>query len=290
MKVELSSGVIEMAETLIKFEDVSFVYGSESDPEFTALNGIDLEIFRGEFVAVLGHNGSGKSTLAKHANALLVPTSGRVLVSGIDTKDSERVWEIRQQVGMVFQNPDNQLVSTTVEEDIAFGPENLGIETSEMHRRVDEALAAVGLTAMRLHSPHQLSGGQKQRVAIAGMIAMRPECIVLDEPTAMLDPVGRQEVMETIIRLNREENITIVLITHAMDEAILADRVVVMEQGKIALTGTPRTVFSQVDRLEELRLDVPQVTALAKRLRDRGYTQFSDSILTIEEMVKALCQ
>lgn len=279
-----------MKDVLIKFEDVSFVYGSDSDEEFAALNRIDLEIYKGEFVAILGHNGSGKSTLAKHANGLLVPDSGRVLVSGIETKDSERVWEIRQKIGMVFQNPDNQLVSTTVEEDIAFGPENLGIETSEMHKRVDEALEAVGLTEMRLHSPHQLSGGQKQRVAIAGMIAMRPECIVFDEPTAMLDPVGRQEVMETIMRLNREEKITIVLITHEMDEAILADRVVVMEQGKIALTGTPREVFSQVDRLEELRLDVPQVTALAKRLREQGYSKFSDDILTIEEMVKILCQ
>lgn len=279
-----------MKETLIKFENVSFVYSSDSDGEYAALDEINVEINKGEFVAVLGHNGSGKSTLAKHANALLIPTSGRVFVSGINTQDLERVWEVRQKVGMVFQNPDNQLVSTTVEEDVAFGPENLGIETNEMHRRVDEALAAVGLTELRLHSPHQLSGGQKQRVAIAGMIAMRPECIVLDEPTAMLDPVGRLEVMETIMQLNRKEKITIVLITHEMDEAILADRVVVMEQGKISLTGTPREVFSQVDRLGDLRLDVPQVTALAKRLREQGYSKFSDDILTIEEMVKVLCQ
>lgn len=231
-----------MAEALIKFTDVSFSYSADSPQEFEALTGINLEIEAGEFVAVLGHNGSGKSTLAKHINALLVPTAGNVVVAGIDTRDFDRVWEIRQNVGMVFQNPDNQLVATTVEEDVAFGPENLGIPTPEIHRRVDEALELVGMNEFRLRSPHQLSGGQKQRVAIAGMIAMRPRCIVLDEPTAMLDPVGRQEVMDTVLKLNRQEGITIVLITHAMEEAILADRIVVMEEGRVVLTGVPRAV------------------------------------------------
>lgn len=279
-----------MAEALIKFTDVSFSYSADSPQEFEALTGINLEIEAGEFVAVLGHNGSGKSTLAKHINALLVPTAGNVVVAGIDTRDFDRVWEIRQNVGMVFQNPDNQLVATTVEEDVAFGPENLGIPTPEIHRRVDEALELVGMNEFRLRSPHQLSGGQKQRVAIAGMIAMRPRCIVLDEPTAMLDPVGRQEVMDTVLKLNRQEGITIVLITHAMEEAILADRIVVMEEGRVVLTGVPREVFSQVETLTQLRLDVPQVTALANRLRQRGYDQIPNNILTIEEMVNVLCQ
>lgn len=279
-----------MAEAIIKFTDVSFSYSADSPQEFEALTGINLEIEAGEFVAVLGHNGSGKSTLAKHINALLVPTAGNVVVAGIDTRDFDRVWEIRQNVGMVFQNPDNQLVATTVEEDVAFGPENLGIPTPEIHRRVDEALELVGMNEFRLRSPHQLSGGQKQRVAIAGMIAMRPRCIVLDEPTAMLDPVGRQEVMDTVLKLNRQEGITIVLITHAMEEAILADRIVVMEEGRVVLTGVPRAVFSQVETLTQLRLDVPQVTALANRLRQRGYDQIPNNILTIEEMVNVLCQ
>lgn len=279
-----------MADALIRFVDVSFSYSSDLEHGFEALAGINLEIADGEFVAVLGHNGSGKSTLAKHINALLVPTSGKVFVAGIDTQDGERLWEIRQKVGMVFQNPDNQLVATTVEEDVAFGPENLGIPTPEIHRRVDEALKIVGMSDYRLHSPHQLSGGQKQRVAIAGMIAMRPRCIVFDEPTAMLDPVGRHEVMQTVIKLNQEEKITIVLITHAMEEAILADRVIVMEEGKIVLTGTPREVFSQVETLAKLRLDVPEITSLANRLRRRGFAQIPNNILTIEEMVNVLCR
>jgi len=279
-----------VAEALIKFVDVSFSYSSDSEHGLEALTGINLEIDDGEFVAVLGHNGSGKSTLAKHINALLVPTSGTVFVAGIDTQDADRLWEIRQNVGMVFQNPDNQLVATTVEEDVAFGPENIGIPTPEIHRRVDEALKVVGMSEFRLHSPHQLSGGQKQRVAIAGMIAMRPRCIVLDEPTAMLDPVGRREVMQTVIKLNREEKITIVLITHAMEEAILADRVIVMEEGRIVLTGTPREVFSQVETLTRLRLDVPEITSLANRLRQRGFDRIPNNILTIEEMVNVICQ
>ncbi|MFY9203343.1 MAG: energy-coupling factor transporter ATPase, partial [Limnochordia bacterium] len=272
------------------FVDVSFSYSSDAEHELEALADINLDIDDGEFVAVLGHNGSGKSTLAKHMNALLVPTSGKVYVAGIDTQNAERLWEIRQMVGMVFQNPDNQLVATTVEEDVAFGPENLGVPTPEIHRRVDEALAVVGMSDYRLHSPHQLSGGQKQRVAIAGMIAMRPRCVVLDEPTAMLDPVGRREVMQTVIKLNREEKITIVLITHAMEEAILADRVIVMEEGRIVMTGTPREVFSKVETLAKLRLDVPEITSLANRLRQRGFDQIPNNILTIEEMVNVLCQ
>ncbi|HPZ31255.1 MAG TPA: energy-coupling factor transporter ATPase [Limnochordia bacterium] len=275
---------------MIRFVDVSFSYSSDAEHELEALADINLDIDDGEFVAVLGHNGSGKSTLAKHMNALLVPTSGKVYVAGIDTQNAERLWEIRQMVGMVFQNPDNQLVATTVEEDVAFGPENLGVPTPEIHRRVDEALAVVGMSDYRLHSPHQLSGGQKQRVAIAGMIAMRPRCVVLDEPTAMLDPVGRREVMQTVIKLNREEKITIVLITHAMEEAILADRVIVMEEGRIVMTGTPREVFSKVETLAKLRLDVPEITSLANRLRQRGFDQIPNNILTIEEMVNVLCQ
>jgi len=285
----LFDGVIAV-NALIRFVDVSFSYSSDAEHELEALADINLDIDDGEFVAVLGHNGSGKSTLAKHMNALLVPTSGKVYVAGIDTQNAERLWEIRQMVGMVFQNPDNQLVATTVEEDVAFGPENLGVPTPEIHRRVDEALAVVGMSDYRLHSPHQLSGGQKQRVAIAGMIAMRPRCVVLDEPTAMLDPVGRREVMQTVIKLNREEKITIVLITHAMEEAILADRVIVMEEGRIVMTGTPREVFSKVETLAKLRLDVPEITSLANRLRQRGFDQIPNNILTIEEMVNVLCQ
>jgi energy-coupling factor transport system ATP-binding protein len=286
-------GVMKIKQPLIRFEDVSFVYskrGQEDDSleEWQALKEINLDIYEGEFVAVLGHNGSGKSTLAKHSNALLLPTSGRVLVGGLDTQDSERIWEIRQMVGMVFQNPDNQLVATTVEEDVAFGPENLGIPSQEIQKRVDESLAAVGMLDYRLHSPHQLSGGQKQRVAIAGMISMRPKCIVLDEPTAMLDPEGRREVMDTIHGLNKEEGITIVHITHHMDEVIHADRVVVMADGKIMMQGTPREVFKNVDTLRALHLDVPQVTALGERLRNRGF-DLPQGILTVNEMVMQLC-
>jgi len=237
---------------------------------------------------VLGRNGSGKSTLAKHVNALLTPTSGQVLVAGLDTSVPENVWEIRQKVGMVFQNPDNQLVATTVEEDVAFGPENLGIPPAEIQRRVTEALEAVGMLQYRLHPPHRLSGGQKQRVAIAGIVSMRPKCIVLDEPTAMLDPAGRREVMETIHRLNKEEGITVLHITHHMDEVIGADRVLVMDQGRIVLEGTPREVFSQGELLRELHLDVPQITDLAQRLASRGVS-IPSGILTVNEMVMHLC-
>ncbi len=278
-----------MAEALIEFKDVSHIYGKGTQQEWDALLDISVAVRAGEFVAVLGHNGSGKSTLAKHANALLLPSSGQVLVDGMDTRDENTVWDIRQRVGMVFQNPDNQLVATTVEEDVAFGPENLGVPSAEIRRRVDEALVAVDMLEYRLHSPHQLSGGQKQRVAIAGMIAMRPKCIVLDEPTAMLDPVGRQEVMETVRRLNREEGITVLHITHYMDEAIHADRVLVMEEGRIALEGTPAQVFSQVDTLYRLQLDVPQMTALAHRLNKHGFSLPVDT-LTVDELVNHLCQ
>ncbi len=278
-----------MADALIEFRNVNHIYGKGTQQEWDALIDVSVSIRPGEFVAVLGHNGSGKSTLAKHANALLLPSSGCVLVDGMDTRDEETVWDIRQRVGMVFQNPDNQLVATTVEEDVAFGPENLGVPSPEIRRRVDEALLAVDMLEYRLHSPHQLSGGQKQRVAIAGMIAMRPKCIVLDEPTAMLDPVGRQEVMQTVRRLNEEENITVLHITHYMDEAIFADRILVMESGRIALEGTPAQVFSQVDTLYKLQLDVPQMTALAHRLNKRGFSLPADT-LTVDELVNQLCQ
>lgn len=274
---------------LIRFTDVDFSYGrDDSSKKLRALQDINLEIYDQEFVAVLGHNGSGKSTLAKLVNALLIPTSGQVTVCGLDTKDQEKVWEIRQKVGMVFQNPDNQLVATTVEEDVAFGPENLGIPSPEIKKRVTEALETVDMLDYRLHSPHQLSGGQKQRVAIAGMISMRPKCIVLDEPTAMLDPQGRREVMNTIQMLNKEEGITVLHITHHMDEVIDADRVLVMDEGKIALQGTPRQVFSKVELLRHLHLDVPQVTDLGQRLRARGFA-LPEGTLTVDEMVMHLC-
>lgn len=278
-----------MREALIRFTDVNYIYAKTHGEEgLAALKDVNLDVFEGEFVAVLGHNGSGKSTLAKHVNALLTPTSGQVIVAGLDTKDQEKVWEIRQKVGMVFQNPDNQLVATTVEEDVAFGPENLGVPSEEIQRRVVTALETVGMLSYRLHSPHQLSGGQKQRVAIAGVISMLPKCIVLDEPTAMLDPNGRAEVMSTIHSLNKEKGITVLHITHHMDEVIGADRVIVMDQGHIVLEGTPRDVFSQVELLRSLHLDVPQVTDLAERLRKRGYN-IPQGTLTVNEMVMLLC-
>ncbi|HKM43009.1 MAG TPA: energy-coupling factor transporter ATPase [Limnochordia bacterium] len=278
-----------MREPLIRFTDVNFIYAKTHGGEgLIALKDVSLEIFDGEFVAVLGHNGSGKSTLAKHVNALLTPTSGQVVVAGLDTVDQEKVWEIRQKVGMVFQNPDNQLVATTVEEDVAFGPENLGVPSLEIQRRVTSSLETVGMLSYRFHSPHQLSGGQKQRVAIAGVVSMMPKCIVLDEPTAMLDPNGRGEVMSTIHSLNKEEGITVLHITHHMDEVIGADRVIVMDEGRIVLQGTPREVFSQVKLLRSLHLDVPQVTDLAERMRKRGYA-IPQGTLTVNEMVMLLC-
>ncbi len=252
-----------------------------------AVDGVNLEIQAGDFVAVLGHNGSGKSTLAKHLNALLYPTEGTVYVDGKDVKDSENMWDIRQTAGMVFQNPDNQIIGQVVEEDVGFGPENLGVPTKEIWERVEESLKAVGMYEYRKHSPNKLSGGQKQRVSIAGVIAMHPKCIILDEPTAMLDPNGRKEVIRAARALNEVEGITIILITHYMEEVIYADKVYVMDEGKVVMQGNPRTIFSQVERLRQLRLDVPQVTELAYELKKSGLP-LSDGILTMDELVAEL--
>jgi energy-coupling factor transport system ATP-binding protein len=271
---------------MINLENVNYEYKS-SEGEFMALKGINLEVKKGEFLVVLGHNGSGKSTLAKLINALLLPTSGKVYVNGMDTTDEEKIWDIRRTAGMVFQNPDNQIVATIVEEDVAFGPENQGIEPREIRKRVDKALEIVEMTKYKKHAPHLLSGGQKQRIAIAGILAMNPECIILDEPTAMLDPTGRSEVMKTVRKLNKEQNKTIVHITHYMEEAVEADRIVVMEEGQIVMEGTPRQVFSQVDKMKELGLDVPQVTELAHELKKEGI-DIPEDILTVEELVRAL--
>lgn len=254
-----------------------------------AINEVDIEIKKGDFIAILGHNGSGKSTLAKHMNALLLPSEGTLLIKGMDTSNEKYLWDIRQSAGMVFQNPDNQIIATIVEEDVAFGPENLGIESSEIRTRVNNSLETVEMLEYANHSPNKLSGGQKQRIAIAGVLAMKPECIILDEPTAMLDPSGRIEVIDTIKQLNKEEGITIILITHYMEEAIEADRVVVMEEGKIALQGTPKEVFSDVSKIKELGLDVPQVTEVSYLLRENGIN-IEEGILNIEEMVDAICQ
>jgi energy-coupling factor transport system ATP-binding protein len=279
-----------MKDNMLSAENVYFYYKkNDNEDENAALEGINFTVKKGEFVVVIGHNGSGKSTLAKHFNSILIPAKGKILVDGIDTKDENRLWDVRQRAGMVFQNPDNQIVATIVEEDVAFGPENLGVPTVEIRKRVDESLAAVKMTEYAHHGPHLLSGGQKQRVAIAGVLAMKPECIILDEPTAMLDPSGRKEVLDTIKRLNKKEGITIVLITHFMEEAVNADRVVVMDDGKVALEGTPKEVFSQVKEVKKLGLDVPQMTELACELKEKGMDIRSD-ILTIEEMVEAICQ
>ncbi|MCQ2490184.1 MAG: energy-coupling factor transporter ATPase [Ruminococcus sp.] len=273
---------------IIEISGLHFSYPADEGAEASeVLKGIDLTIKEGEFVAVLGHNGSGKSTLAKHINAILLPTEGKVVVNGIDTADEEHIFELRQCAGMVFQNPDNQIVSSVVEEDVAFALENLGVPYDEMRQRVDDALKAVNMYDYRLHSPSQLSGGQKQRIAIAGIIAMQPKCIILDEPTAMLDPQGRKEVMATIRKMNREQGITIVLITHYMDEAAQCDRVVVMDKGTVALDDTPRKVFAQVERVMEIGLDVPQVTELAWELRKAGF-DISQGIITEEECVEAV--
>lgn len=258
------------------------------EPEVTkAIEDVSLEIQKGQFIAVLGHNGSGKSTLAKHINALLVPTEGTMWVDDMKTTDEEDVWKIRQKAGMVFQNPDNQIIGNIVEEDVGFGPENLGVPTDEIWRRVDQSLEAVGMTAYRLKSPNKLSGGQKQRVAIAGVMAMRPQCIILDEPTAMLDPNGRKEVIATLHELNRQEKITVLLITHYMEEVIDADRVIVMDDGKLVMDGTPREIFSRVKELKEYRLDVPQVTELAYELKQAGL-DLPDGILTMDELMDRL--
>ena len=251
-----------------------------------AVDDVDLDIEEGDFVAILGHNGSGKSTIAKHINAILIPTGGTVWVNGIDTRQEERIWDIRQSAGMVFQNPDNQIIATVVEEDVGFGPENLGVPTEDIWKRVEDSLRAVGMLEYRHHSPNKLSGGQKQRVAIAGIMAMKPKCIVLDEPTAMLDPNGRKEVIKTVRELNRQEKVTVLLITHYMDEVIHADKVIVMDEGKVVMQGTPREVFSRVDELKARRLDVPQATELAWELKKEGIP-LPDGILTAEEFTEA---
>lgn len=254
-----------------------------------AIDQVDLDVQEGQFVAILGHNGSGKSTLAKHINALLIPTEGTIWVDNRNTASEEELWKIRQKAGMVFQNPDNQIIGTVVEEDVGFGPENMGVPTEEIWKRVEDSLQAVGMTAYRKHSPNKLSGGQKQRVAIAGVMAMRPQCIVLDESTAMLDPNGRREVLEAVRELNREENVTVIWITHYMEEAVFADMVYVMDQGNIVMQGTPRKLFAHVQELKRYGLDVPQVTLLAYELRKSGVT-LPEDILTREELVDALCQ
>ena len=274
-------------ETMIEVNHLSHLYVDENGNDVRALDDVNLTIQRGEFVAIIGTNGSGKSTLAKHFNVLLQPTEGNVTVCGFDTLDDEHIWNIRQHVGMVFQNPDNQIVAAVVEEDVAFGPENLGVPSAEIRKRVDEALAAVNMTEYAEHGPHLLSGGQKQRVAIAGVLAMKPDCIVLDEPTAMLDPKGRLEVLETIHRLNKEEGITIVIITHFMEEAVTADRVVVMKNGVKLQEGTPREIFTQVDTLKDLGLDVPVAAEVASKLIQKG-VDIPNDIITNDELGDAL--
>ena len=268
-----------------------FKYDEDGNVQDTqrAVYNVNIDIQEGEFVAVLGHNGSGKSTLAKHINALLLPTEGTIWIDGMDTLKEPELWKIRQKAGMVFQNPDNQIIGTVVEEDVGFGPENMGVPTEDIWKRVEESLEKTGMTAYRHHSPNKLSGGQKQRVAIAGVMAMRPRCIVLDEPTAMLDPNGRKEVLEAVRQLNRQEKVTVVLITHYMEEVIHADHVYVMDEGHVVMEGTPREIFSQVETLKKYRLDVPQVTLLAYELKKSG-VDLPDGILTTEELVNILCQ
>ena len=254
-----------------------------------AVDEVDLDVKEGQFIAILGHNGSGKSTLAKHINAILVPTGGTMWVDGKDTKKPEELWNVRQSAGMVFQNPDNQIIGTVVEEDVGFGPENLGVPTDEIWERVEDSLKAVGMIEYLHHSPNKLSGGQKQRVAIAGVVAMEPKCIVLDEPTAMLDPVGRKEVLKTVQKLRKKKNVTVILITHYMEEVIDADKIYVMDHGHVVMEGTPREIFAQVDCLKEYRLDVPQVTILADKLRKMGL-DIPEGILRKEELVEAVCR
>lgn len=280
--------------SIIKIKDVIYEYlKRDEDGSVTeavqAVNGVTIDIEKGEFVAILGHNGSGKSTLAKHLNGILQPTGGAIYVKEMDTKDERYLLDIRQTTGMVFQNPDNQIIGTVVEEDVAFGPENLGVPTKEIWERVEKSLEAVHMTAYREHSPNKLSGGQKQRIAIAGVVAMEPECIVLDEPTAMLDPIGRKDVLDAVMELNQKKNITIILITHNMDEVVLADKVYVMDHGKVVLKGTPREIFSDVKTMKHYGLEVPAATELAYRLKQSGI-DISTNILTKEELVEQLCQ
>lgn len=276
-----------MSDTFIKFDNVSFAYDSGEEQPIRAVNDFSLAVPEGQFMAILGHNGCGKSTVAKLVNGILVPTKGKVTVAGMDTADEDKTVDIRRKVGMVFQNPDNQIVATIVEDDVAFGPENLGVEPSEIRKAVDAALKAVGMYEFRKREPHRLSGGQKQRVAIAGVIAMNTKCIVMDEPTAMLDPQGRKEVIDTVMKLNKEFGITVILITHFMDEAVKADRVVVMDDGCIALDSTPKQVFKNVEKIKALGLDVPQATELVYRLRKRGM-KLPDDILDENECAEAV--
>ena len=275
-------------EVLFDIRHVSHTFETEEGKTFDALKDVTAQIKKGEFTAIIGTNGSGKSTLARHLNALLIPTEGELIVEGMRTSDAGRVWDIRQKVGMVFQNPDNQLVAAVVEEDVAFGPENLGVPPEEIRERVDLALEKVGMTSYRKQAPSMLSGGQKQRVAIAGVLAMKPDCIVLDEPTAMLDPKGRKEVMDTIHELNKTEGITIVLITHIMEEAVTADHILVIDRGVLKMEGTPKEIFSQADRVTEIGLDVPVPADLARRLRKKGMA-VSEKCMTDEELGEALC-
>ena len=278
----------DSGEVLFDIRHVSHSFETEEGKTFDALKDVTAQIKKGEFTAIIGTNGSGKSTLARHLNALLLPTEGELIVEGMRTSDADRVWDIRQKVGMVFQNPDNQLVAAVVEEDVAFGPENLGVPPEEIRERVDLALEKVGMTSYRKQAPSMLSGGQKQRVAIAGVLAMKPDCIVLDEPTAMLDPKGRKEVMDTIHELNKKEGITIVLITHFMEEAVTADHILVIDKGVLKMEGTPREIFSQADKVTEIGLDVPVPADLARRLRKKGMA-VSERCMTDEELGEALC-
>lgn len=279
---------------MIKTDKLVFEYEKRDEEgniigKSRAIDEVSLDIEPGQFIAILGHNGSGKSTLAKHMNALLVPSDGTMWVDGMDTKEDEHLWDVRQSAGMVFQNPDNQIIGTVVEEDVGFGPENLGVPTEEIWQRVEDSLKAVGMIEYRHHSPNKLSGGQKQRVAIAGVMAMRPKCIVLDEPTAMLDPNGRKEVLRSVMELRKREHITVILITHYMEEVVDADHVFVMDHGHVVMQGTPREIFSQVDTLKHYRLDVPQVTILADELRKRGL-DIPEGVLKKEELVEILCR
>lgn len=279
---------------MIKTDKLVFEYAKRDEEgniigKSRAIDEVSLDIEPGQFIAILGHNGSGKSTLAKHMNALLVPSDGTMWVDGMDTKEDENLWDVRQSAGMVFQNPDNQIIGTVVEEDVGFGPENLGVPTEEIWQRVEDSLKAVGMIEYRHHSPNKLSGGQKQRVAIAGVMAMRPKCIVLDEPTAMLDPNGRKEVLRSVMELRKREHITVILITHYMEEVVDADHVFVMDHGHVVMQGTPREIFSQVDTLKHYRLDVPQVTILADELRKRGL-DIPAGVLKKEELVEILCR
>lgn len=278
----------DSGEVLFDIRHVSHTFETEEGKTFDALKDVTAQIKKGEFTAIIGTNGSGKSTLARHLNALLLPTEGELIVEGMRTSDAGRVWDIRQKVGMVFQNPDNQLVAAVVDEDVAFGPENLGVPPEEIRERVDLALEKVGMTSYRKQAPSMLSGGQKQRVAIAGVLAMKPDCIVLDEPTAMLDPKGRKEVMDTIHELNKKEGITIVLITHFMEEAVTADHILVIDKGVLKMEGTPREIFSQADKVTEIGLDVPVPADLARRLRKKGMA-VSEKCMTDEELGEALC-